>query len=163
MRHSRLLPVALTSVVILACGGQSDASRLEDNKALVRQWLQDFDASYPSLDFIDEWMTPDFQTHINSPDAMDLAGYRQFLSDVAFSDIRHEIQYMIAEGDLVAAGITLHMTHTGEYEGIAPTGRPVSIEEIVVVRLREGKIAEEWAVVDFAALQQQLEAAAASP
>ncbi len=163
MRRSRFLAVALSSVAILACGSQSGASRLEENKALVRQWLQDFDASYPSLDFIDEWMTPDFQTHINSPDAMDLAGYQQFLSDVAFSDIRHEIQYLIAEGDLVAAGITLHMTHTGQYEGIAPTGRPVSIEEIVVVRLREGKIAEEWAVVDFAALQQQLEVAAASP
>ena len=164
MWHSRFLAVALSSVVILACGGESGASRLEENKALVRQWLQDVDASGGSLDFIDKWMTSDFQTRFNSPDAMDLAGYRQFMSTVlnAFSEMRHEIHYMVAENDLVAVGVTLHMTHTGEYEGIAPTGRPISIQAIVVVRLRDGKIAEEWVVVDFAALQQQLEAAAAA-
>ena len=57
----------------------------------------------------------------------------------------------------MAAGITLHMVHTGEYLGIAPTGRSVGVEEIVVLRMLDGKIAEEWGVFDFAALQQQLE------
>ena len=51
---------------------------------------------------------------------------------------------MVAEDDLVAAGITLHMVHDGEYLGISATGRTVSVEEIVVARLRDGKIAEEW-------------------
>lgn len=165
MRHSRFLAVALSSVVILACGGESGASRLEENKALVRQWLQDVDASRGSLDFIDKWMTPDFQTRFNSPDAMDLAAYRQFMSTFlnAFSEMRHEIHYMVAENDLVAGGITLRMMHTGAYEGIAPSGRPISIELIVVVRLRDGKIVEEWVVFDSAGLQQQLEAPAAAP
>ncbi len=165
MRHSRFLAVALSSVVILACGGESGASRLEENKALVRQWLQDVDASRGSLDFIDKWMTPDFQTRFNSPDAMDLAGYRQFMSTFlnAFSEMRHEIHYMVAENDLVAGGITLRMMHTGAFEGIAPSGRPISIELIVVVRLRDGKIVEEWVVFDSAGLQQQLEAPAAAP
>ncbi len=164
MRHSRFLAVALSSVSILACGSQSGASRLEENKALVRQWLQEFDAGRGSLEVIDEWMTPDLQARINSPDAMDLAGYRQLMSSFvsAFSNMRHEIHYMVAENDLVAVGTTLHITHTGEYEGIAPTGRAISIQAIVVVRLRDGKIAEEWLVVDFAALRQQLEAAVAA-
>jgi predicted ester cyclase len=65
---------------------------------------------------------------------------------------------MVAEGNHVATGITLHMVHTGEFAGIAATGRAVSVEEIVVIRLRDDKIAEEWGVFDFAALQQQLEA-----
>ena len=165
MHDCRIVPLALISVVILACSGQPGAAPLEENKALVRQFFQDVDEGRGSLDFIDKWMTPDFQTRFNSPDAMDLAGYRQFMSTFlnAFSEMRHEIHYMVAENDLVAVGITLRMMHTGAYEGIAPSGRPISIEAIVVVRLRDGKIAEEWVVFDSAGLQQQLEAPAAAP
>jgi predicted ester cyclase len=138
---------------------------LEENKVLVRQFFQAIDDSGGSLDFVDKWMTPDFQTHFNSPDAMDLAGYRQFMSAAlsAFPEMRHEIRYMVAEDDLVAAGITLHMVHTGEWQGIAATGRAISVEEIAVVRLREGKVVEEWVVFDAAALQQQLEAPGPDP
>jgi predicted ester cyclase len=51
------------------------------------------------------------------------------------------------------------MVHAGEYLGIAPTGRSIAVEEIVVLRVLDGKIVEEWGVFDFAALQQQLGAA----
>ena len=131
MHDCRIVTLALISFVILACGSEPGAAPLEENKALVRQFFQDIDESRGSLDFIDKWMTSDFQTRFNSPEAMDVAGYRQFMSAAlnAFSEMRHEIHYMVAENDLVAAGITLHMAHTGEYEGIAPTGRPISVEE----------------------------------
>jgi len=159
MRDCRIVSLPMLALIVLACGGPG-AAPLEENKALVRQWIQDVDKG--SLDFIDKWMTSDLQTYINSPDPMDLAGYREMMSAFlgAFSDLRHEIHYMVAENNLVAAGFTLHMVHTDEYQEIAPTGRSISIEGIVVVRLRDGKIVEEWLVVDFAALQQQLEAPA---
>ncbi len=165
MRDCRVFSLVLISLVIVACGGQPETASLEQNKALLRQFLKDIDQSRGSLDFVDKWLTADFQTHFNSPDAMDLAAYRQFMSEAlaAFPEMRHEIRYMVAEDDLVAAGITLNMVHTGEYLGIAPTGRSVSVEEMVTVRLRDGKIAEEWVVFDFAALQRQLEAPAAAP
>lgn len=156
-----LLFFSILGLFILACQSPPDTASLEENKSLVRQWLADIDDSGGSVDFIDRWMTSDFQTYFNSSDPMDLAGYRQFMTDAlsAFSNMRHDIRYVIAEHDLVAIGVTLHMVHTGEYMGIAPTGRPISIEEILVVQLREGRIAQEWAVVDFAALQRQLEPA----
>jgi predicted ester cyclase len=166
MTNCRLVPLALLAASGLACATGSDTATLEENKELVQQFFQAIDQSGGSLEFIDEWMTPDFQTHFNSQDAIDLAGYRQFMSEAlaGFPEMRHEIHYMVAEDDLVTAGITLHMVHGGEYLGIAPTGRTVSVEEIVVARLRDGKIAEEWIVFDFAALQQQLEApSTASP
>ncbi len=159
----RIVPLALLSLVTLSCYGQPGVALLEENKALARQFFRDIDESSGSLEFIDKWMAPDFQSRFNSPDAMDLAGYRQFMTDAlnAFPDMRHEIHYVVAENDLVAVGITLHMVHTGEYLGIAPTGRSIAVEEIVVLRLLDGKIVEEWGVFDLAALQQQLEAPAA--
>lgn len=163
MKKYRIVPLAVLSLIALACGDQPRVEILEANKASARQFFQDIDESRGSLEFIDNWMTPDFQSHFNSPDAMDLAAYRQFMSDAlnAFPEMRHDIHYMVAENDLVALGITLHMVHTGEYLGIAPTGQSIAVEEIVVLKFANGKIVEEWGVFDFAALQRQLEAAAA--
>ena len=160
MYNWRIVPLVLLSLATLACGNQAGVAPLEENKALARRFFTDIDESRGSLDFIDKWMTPDFQTHFNSPDAMDLAGYRQFMAEAlhGFPEMRHEIHYVITEDDLVAVGITLHMVHTGEYLGIAPTGRSIAVEEIIVLRVLDGKIVEEWGVFDFAALQQQLEA-----
>ena len=70
----------------------------------------------------------------------------------------HEILFMIAENDLVTTVMTIHPTHTGEWEGIPPTGRTVSTAHCVIFRLRDGKLAEEWVVTDKAGLRQQLEA-----
>ena len=59
-----------------------------------------------------------------------------------------------------AVEIAQVQVHTGEYMGIGPTGQAIAVEEIVVLRVLDGKITEEWGVLDFAALQQQLAAAA---
>ncbi len=165
MNKCRSLPLAfaLIAVITLACSDEPNVAQLEHNKALAYEFFTDIDESGGSLEFIDTWMTPEFRSHFNSPDAMDLGAYRHFMSEAlaAFPEMRHEIHYVIAEEDLVAVGITLHMVHTGEYIGIAATGQSISVEEIVVLRIVDGKIGEEWGVFDFAALQQQLEAAAA--
>ncbi len=160
MRQLQIVLFSLVSTVLFACGDRGETNRLEEHKVLARQFFQDLDNAGTSVDFIDRWMTPDFRTYFNSSEPMDLAGYRQFMSGAlnAFSDMRHDIHYVIAENDRVAMFITLRMVHTGDFNGVPATGRSVAIEEFVVVRFADGKIAEEWVVVDFAALQQQLTA-----
>ena len=93
MDYRRVVPITLLTGSMLACGAPSEDASLEDNKVVVREFFQAIDASAGSLDFIDEWLTPDFQTHFNSQDAIDLAGYRQFMADalVGFPEMRHEI------------------------------------------------------------------------
>ena len=73
---------------------------------------------------------------------------------IQFSNIKHEVHHVVAEGDMVAVGLTLRLTHAGVYEGIAATGRTAAIEEFSVIRIRDGKIASEWAVVDLGGLHQ---------
>ena len=130
------------------------------NKELVRKLLGAIDQNWGgSVDFLDKWFTDDCQIHFNGA-TMDLAAYKEILPGFfsAFSDMRHEIHFMLAEDDLVTSVVTIHTKHIGEWEGIAPTGRTVSIADIAVLRMRDGKVAEEWAVVDMAGLKQQLEA-----
>ena len=130
----------------------------EQNKTLVRQILEDMDQNWGSLDVVDKWFTPDLQLHFNGVD-MDLAAYKEMLPVVfsAFSTMRHEIHLLTAEGDLVTAVVTAHVKHTGEWEGIAATDRTVSVPDTAVIRLRDGKIAEEWVVMDSGSLKQQIE------
>lgn len=131
----------------------------EENKAIVRKLLEESDQRWGDVNFLDEWVTDDFRVHMGST-SMDLAAYKQVLPGLhaAFADVRHEVQFMLAEDDLVSAVITIHCKHIGEWEGIPATGRTVSFADNVVIRLRDGKMAEEWAVVDLAGLRQQLEA-----
>ena len=60
----------------------------------------------------------------------------------AFPDNRHEVEEIFAEGDRVMARVTLTGTHEGPFMGIPPTGRRISVNEIHVYRLREGKAIE---------------------
>ncbi len=63
---------------------------------------------------------------------------------------------MVAEGDRVAVRYTARATHQGPFQGIAPTNKPVTIMGMSILRVADGKIAEEWAMPDFSSLMQQL-------
>ena len=135
---------------------------IEKNKELVRQFIQDVDEAWGSEDltFYDKWCTPDFKVHFNSGDEYDYDAQRKdwLVAHSMFAKARHEIHLIVAEGDLVSLVMTLHMIdHIGEVEGIAPTGRNVSVADYAVLRVQDGKMAEEWACIDYASLVQQLE------
>ena len=77
----------------------------------------------------------------------------------AFPDLHLEIDDMFGEGDKVATAFTLTGTHQGEMMGMPATGRHVSVHGIIHSRVQDGRIVEEWELVDLAALFEQLGAA----
>ena len=132
----------------------------EENKALLRQFIEEFDQNWgKSVDYLDKWFTDDYKLHFNGA-TMDLAGFKDMLPPFysAFSDFRHEVHFMVAEDDLVTSVQTIHMKHIGEWDGIAPTGGAASLADIAVLRTQDDKFAEEWVAMDMAGLKQQLEA-----
>lgn len=108
---------------------------------------------------IDEVVHPDLRFH--APVPLGLTGV-QALKQVwtvllhAFPDLRVESEDVIAEGDKVVSRNTVTGTHLGEYRGQPPTGRTVRYQEIFILRLADGKIAEIWGVVDVLAQLRQL-------
>jgi 3-hydroxyisobutyrate dehydrogenase len=74
----------------------------------------------------------------------------------AFPDGHVTIDAMVAEGDLVCYHSTARGTHTGEFMGIAPTGRSVEVGAIHIHRIAGGKIVEHWGRSDQLALMRQL-------
>src|SRR5215210_2317972 len=101
------------------------------------------------LDALDKMMTPDYVSHAKLlPDQQpDREGEKwvavQFAA--AFSNRRLLIEDQVAGGDKVVTRFIVHTTHDlGELMGVAPSGRELTNRAIVIHRIVEGKIAEEW-------------------
>jgi steroid delta-isomerase-like uncharacterized protein len=74
-----------------------------------------------------------------------------------FPDLEVAIDEVIATPD--AASVrwrSLRQTQTGEYRGIPPTGRSVTVSGTNFYRLRSGRITEGWVQADSLGLAQQL-------
>ncbi|HEY8972179.1 MAG TPA: ester cyclase [Puia sp.] len=60
----------------------------------------------------------------------------------------------MAEDDIVVTYKAFHAIHTGPLMGIAPSGQPVVITIIDIVRLRNGKYIEHWGIRDMSGLHR---------
>jgi hypothetical protein len=74
----------------------------------------------------------------------------------AFPDQHVSIDDLVAEGDKVVNRATYTGTHRGEFQGISPTGKRFTISGINISRIADGKIAEDWTVLDLVGMLQQI-------
>ena len=129
----------------------------EQNKSLVRRFIEEV-WNQGNLDFIDEVVASDYLDHMPQAEANGPEGARQFYAALhtAFPDIHFMIEDQIAEGDKVVSRWTARATHTGEFMGIAPTGRQGVVTGIVIDRIANGKFVEGWSIFDELGMWQQL-------
>jgi predicted ester cyclase len=130
----------------------------EENKAIVRRFV-DVVQNAGDLTALDELAAPGYVNHSAPPGLpADREGIKQMTAMFrqAFPDGRMTIEDMLAEGDRVATRKTFRGTHRGELLGIPPTGLPVAIGLIDIVRVVDGKVVESWSEVDNLHLLQQL-------
>ena len=107
----------------------------------------------------DELVAVDFVDHTNPPALKyGLENHKQIVTilRVAFPDLHWEYEGLIAEGDKVAIRVTMHGTHQGEFFGIPPTGKRVTVSGIHIMRFANGKLVEHWGNNDDLGLMQQL-------
>ena len=72
----------------------------------------------------------------------------------AFPDIRATVEDMIAEGDKVGTRWTMHITHEAKLRRIPATPKQV-IKGITIRRIANGKVVEEWLLMDRPDLVEQ--------
>ena len=130
----------------------------EQNKAIVRR-LYDEAVGQGKFDVIDELVDPNVVEHEEFPGSSPgREGVKELFAMFrgAFPDLEFVAEDMIAEGDKVAARITVRGTHKGPFLDIAPTGKQVSVSAIDIFRFANGKIVEHWGVMDQMSMMQQL-------
>ena len=76
----------------------------------------------------------------------------------AFPDLKFKVMDMVAEGEKVVALWNISGTHRGEFRGIAPTGKKVSVDGITISQLADGKIMDSYVSLDLWSMMQQLDA-----
>jgi predicted ester cyclase len=74
----------------------------------------------------------------------------------ALSERRDRIEYLIAEGDQVWMRFKIVGIHTKPIYGLPPTGKPVEVSEVAVMRVVDGKWKEAWYYADELGLMLQL-------
>lgn len=85
-------------------------------------------------------------------------GLKQMIANLraAFPDLQCTVEDEISVGDKLAAHWTMRGTHLGSYFGNQPTGRTVAVPGFIFVRFVEGRIVENWILIDQMGLLQQL-------
>ena len=79
----------------------------------------------------------------------------------AFPDIRITLEDCFGEGNRVVARWSATMRHTGDGLGIEPTGAPMQLSGITMVRFADGQVVESWDQWDKLGMFKQIEAATA--
>lgn len=127
----------------------------QENKVIVRKFFEllERDQAIP-----EELLGSGFAYHASSSPPLDLEATRERMAtfSTGFSDIEHIIEDMVAEGDRVAFRSRLEMIHTGVYMGVDGSNEKISVVEMGIMRIANGKVAEMWGVLDSAGIMQQL-------
>jgi predicted ester cyclase len=80
--------------------------------------------------------------------------HRAFVS--AYPDLKVHVEDTIVEGDKIAVRCRVTGSHSGQGIGITPTNQPVDFTGMVIVRVRDGKIAEAWNEFNFMEMYKQV-------
>jgi steroid delta-isomerase-like uncharacterized protein len=109
-------------------------------------------------DVIDQIVHPSYVYRSPTDEVRGPEGLRAFLAGyhAAFPDLRMAIDELVVAADTAVIFFTLTGTHQGELMGIPPTGREIRIHGVVRSRFEDGKIIDEWEVIDQLAMLAQL-------
>jgi steroid delta-isomerase-like uncharacterized protein len=129
----------------------------EQNKALVLQFYKAFDDR--KMDQALDLLASDFVAHqAGVPEPLNGEGFKQFGMSfyLAFSQGQHNFDEVIVSDDRVVTCGTFTATHLGEFQGLPPTGKQISLSIMHIDRVEDGKIVEHWGQGDALGLMQQL-------
>src|SRR5918995_4310403 len=130
----------------------------EENKAIFRRYVEKV-GNEGNFDLADE-IFDRYASH--QPDGSVLErgpeDVKRFMGEFrsAFPDFHTTIEDQIAEDDKVVTRWTMRGTHEGEFRGIAPTGKQITVTGIGIFRFSEGKVVESWDNFDQLGMLQQL-------
>ena len=131
------------------------ASSTDANKALVRRAIG---YNHGAADEASEIFAPDFVAYMPGQPPMDRATMEHFIGDFAagFPSYTYNIHDQIAQGDTVFNRITWRGVHSGEFAGVPATGRQIELRGINLFKVKDGRVVEQRAELDFLGLLQQI-------
>ncbi len=117
----------------------------EENEAVIRRWIE----AYNERDMQAEAdaRAPGYVAHVPAASGpLGSEAWTRFIATFgeAFPDLRLTVEDIFSAGEMVAARVTFHGTHRGEFQGIPPTDKEVAFTSIEINRVVGGKVEEHW-------------------
>ncbi len=128
------------------------------NIAIVRKFFE-VGPSHGDLAAADALLHPEFSLHTPLPTpGPGIPAMNNVITTcrAAFHGLQVTVDDIMADGDKVTARFTARGTHDGEFMGLPPTGKAITMTGIEIFRIKEGKIAELWGEANLMGLMQQL-------
>ena len=129
-------------------------------KALTRRFVEEYNKGKAAANAVtDELFATNFVMHGSAGEEIrGIKNIKQSGSEGfrAFPDYHLTIDDMVVEGDKVAIRATLTGTHKGEFMGIPPTNKKVTVWAMCIYRIAGGKFVESWEMMDMLGMMQQL-------
>jgi steroid delta-isomerase-like uncharacterized protein len=129
----------------------------EENKTIVRRFFEE-GPSRGNMSAANELLASNFDLHTPLPSAPGIQGINDVITTcrAAFEHLNVTVEDMVAEGNKVTARFTARGIHKGQFMGLPPTGKPITMTGIEIFRIDNGKIAELWGEANLLGLMQQL-------
>lgn len=133
--------------LFLSSVNAAEPSQLEANKNVARRALAAIEKG--DLKELNALYEPEGLVHLSNGTQTTEHGPHADLKSAsplfaAFNPRTVTIEVMVAEDDLVTVRWTLRGRHSGEYRGVPPTGKEISMIYTNIFRIRNGRIAENW-------------------
>ncbi|MBN1213431.1 MAG: ester cyclase [candidate division Zixibacteria bacterium] len=158
--------IVLAAILMLSalsgCSQNSAAREMEErNKALMKRIHRE--VSNGNLEIFDEVLAPDYVRHCQAmpPGLQEIHGtetFKAFVADFvnAVSNCKDEIDFIIADSNMVAYVTTTTGVQTGSMGDLPPSNKEFMLKNIVIQRIENGKVAETWISWDNVAMLTQL-------
>ena len=98
-------------------------------------------------------------TLITAPEnVVGIQGFKDYYQNylTGFSNVTFTIVDVFGQGDKIVKHWNFKGTHTGEFFGIPASGKEVDIDGVTLVKMKDGKIAQEQDFLDNLSFYQQL-------
>lgn len=166
MRSVMILLIAALFTLFTSCYNTNNApekdaapSLLQQNKTIVQQYFGET-WNQGKLEVLDELLDPGYINHTpsvpNPPPGPE--GLKPIVAAIrkAFPDLHYAIQDIVVNDSMAVARVLMTGTQTDSLFGLPPTGKKISVNQINIEKISNGKIIEHWRVTDELSLMKQL-------
>lgn len=130
---------------------------MEQPPSVITRWLAAGDAG--DVGAFDDLLLSDVVVHApRGLSTKNLEAEKQVWRDAvaAMPDLRHEVQEVVAQGNVEMARVIVTGTLLHDFAGVSGGGRTIRMDQAVICHLHGRKIAEAWEIADVGSLADEV-------
>ena len=129
---------------------------MDQPPSVVARWLAAGDSG--DVEAFDDLLHRDVVVHApRGLSTENLESEKQVWRDAvtAMPDLRHEVQEVVAQGNVEMARVIVTGTLRHDFAGVPGSGRSFRMDQAVICHLDDGKVTEAWEIADVGSLVDQ--------